>query len=772
MRKLFTIILLAISTVVSATRYYVSNTGNDASAGTTTATAWKTVAKVNSKVFAAGDEISFLRGGVWREQLKVSGSGNSGNPVVFSSYGTGDSPIITGADKIDVFSGGGGGIWDATGIITEPKVVLINRALGTKVGSRAACTSTGNWFWTANTLSVYSSGNPSGLVEAGSRHRVVDTQGNSFLTFTGITFECSNNDGSYMLYTATANASEIKFYNCVFQYSAGYGLQFNGTSSTTACVVDGSTIRYNWKDGIYVQKDGDITINNCKVYSNGLYKASAFNGIFGWLGGVKITNCDIYDNGRNDILSHGIYQFLTSAPVTITNCTIHDQPNGAGVRLRGSATVTNCKIYNNSHSGFNLNTNEIYNVDYTINDNLVYGNKVYGIMQGIAKGTGNVKISVNNNTFYNNGSDATILIAPVIQGLILRNNIFHGGTSGGSVVSIANSSTTAHSNNLYYRSGTGDLKYIIKDGTSVYGSGVLAWEPTAVTGDPLFNSTTDFHLQQGSPAIGKGIAISGIVKDLSGVSYKNPPDIGCYQSSYSAPVPPPAPVYLTSSISESSPDAIEITYDLSLATVIPEVTAFNVKVNSVDRAVTAVKIVDGEVKLTIAKPVVTGDKTTLSYVKPSVNPLQSKTGGVAESIFSKSVTNSVITAALDTVPEPVTDTVPEPEAVVEAAVEASSAPAQTEPLAPGVKITVYPNPVHHVLNILCEYSSTYSGQEAIIAPNSIKIFDMAGRLMLEKRLDPGVTSQQFPVNFRSGVFVVVLVSKGLTLSSQKFIVYN
>ena len=757
---MFTIIMLAISTVVSATKYYVSNTGNDASAGTTTATAWKTVAKVNSTIFVAGDEISFSKGGVWGEQLKVSGSGSSGNPIIFSSYGSGDSPIITGADKINGFSGGGSGIWDVTGITTEPKVVLINRSLGTRVASRAACSSTGNWFWTGNTLSVYSTVNPSGLVEAGTRQRVVDTQGKNYLTFTGIAFECSNNDGSYMVYTATATASEIKFYNCIFQFSSGYGLQFNGTSSTTACVVDGSTIRYNWKDGIYVQKDGDITINNCKIYSNGLNSTSAFNGIFGWLGGVKISNSDIYDNGRNDILSHGIYQFLTSVPVTITNCTIHDQPNGAGVRLRGSGTITNCKIYNNSHSGFNLNTNEIYNADYTINDNLVYGNKVYGIMQGNAKGTGTVKISVNNNTFYNNGSDATIMVVPIVQGLILRNNIFHGGTSGGSVVSIANSATTTHSNNLYYRNGTGDLKYIIKDGTSVYSSGVLAWEPTAIIVDPLFISTSDFHLKQGSTAIGKGIAISGIVKDISGVLYKIPPDIGCYQSSYTAPIAVPAPVYLTSSINESSPDAIEITYNLSLATVVPEVTAFNVKVNSIERAVTSVGIVDGEVKLTIASPVVRGDTTTLSYVKPSVNPLQTAIGGVAESIFSKSVTNSVITAAPDTVPEP------------EVAVDTSSAPVQTEPLPPAIKITVYPNPVHHILNILCEYTSTYSEQEAIIARNSIRIFDLSGRLMLERRLDPGVTGQRFPVNLKSGVFVVLLISNGLTLSSQKFIVYN
>lgn len=742
MRKFFTIILLAINTVVSATKYYVSNTGNDAAAGTSTATAWKTVAKVNLKIFVAGDEISFMKGGIWREQLKVSTSGISGKPILFSSYGTGNSPIITGADKISGFVSSGGGIWDASGIVNEPKVVLINRSLGTKVTSRASCTSPNTWYWTGGKLSVYSSTNPSGLVEAGSRQRVVDTQGKNYLTFNGITFECSNNDGSYLIYTAAANATEIKFYNCIFQYSAGYGLQFNGSISTVRCVVDGSTVRYNWKDGIYIQKDGDITINNCKVYSNGLRKTSDHNGIFGWLGGVKITNCDIYDNGRWNILSHGVYQYLTSGPVTISNCTIHDQPNGSGVRLRGSGTVTNCKIYNNSHAAFNLNTNETYNVIYTINSNLVYGNKVYGLMEGGNKGSGTVNINVNNNTFFNNGSDATITIVPVVQGLVLRNNIIHGGSTGGLLMRITSTSGMVHSNNLYYMTGSGDLKYIVRDGVIVLKSIVLSWEPKAVVGDPLFTSTADFHLKQGSPGIGKGIAISGLVKDLSGVLYKVPPDIGCYQSSYTALAS--APAYITSSVSASSRSSIEIVYDCNLASVVPAVSAFKVKINEADREVTSVGIVEGTVTLTLVSPVLNRDVTTVSYFKPDVNPLQSEFGELAEELTSRSVAYNFmndISEANDSIPR-------------------------------NIKIIVFPNPVHHILNILCEFTSTYSEQEAIITRNSIKIFDLSGRLMLEKSLEPGSTSQQFPVNLKSGVFIILLMSKDLILSSQRFIVCN
>ena len=39
----------------------------------------------------------------------------------------------------------------------------------------------------------------------------------------------------------------------------------------------------------------------------------------------------------------------------------------------------------------------------------------------------------------------------------------------------------------------------------------------------------DYHLKAGSPAIGKGIPISGMDFDFDGVPWKNPPSIGAYE---------------------------------------------------------------------------------------------------------------------------------------------------------------------------------------------------------------------------------------------------
>jgi uncharacterized repeat protein (TIGR02059 family) len=104
----------------------------------------------------------------------------------------------------------------------------------------------------------------------------------------------------------------------------------------------------------------------------------------------------------------------------------------------------------------------------------------------------------------------------------------------------------------------------------------------------------------------------------------------------------PIPVYVSSVIDNATPSMLQMTYSLSLANIIPPVTAFSVKVNSVSRTVNSVAIVSGNVQLTLATPVVSGDIVTVSYTAPASNPLQTATGGLAASISSKSVTNNCI----------------------------------------------------------------------------------------------------------------------------------
>ena len=87
----------ASATPVAATTYYVDPAGNDSNNGTSSATPWKSIAKVNGTTFKAGDKILFKRGGTWSGTLSPKGSGTIAAQITLGSYGSGAKPLIDGA---------------------------------------------------------------------------------------------------------------------------------------------------------------------------------------------------------------------------------------------------------------------------------------------------------------------------------------------------------------------------------------------------------------------------------------------------------------------------------------------------------------------------------------------------------------------------------------------------------------------------------------------------------------------------------------------------
>jgi hypothetical protein len=84
----------------AGTTYYVSATGNDSNAGTSTSAPWRSLSKVNSKTFQPGDTIRFESGDSWTGQLWPKGSGIDGSPIAIDSYGTGAKPKIAGQGTV------------------------------------------------------------------------------------------------------------------------------------------------------------------------------------------------------------------------------------------------------------------------------------------------------------------------------------------------------------------------------------------------------------------------------------------------------------------------------------------------------------------------------------------------------------------------------------------------------------------------------------------------------------------------------------------------
>lgn len=78
------------------TTYYVSfSEGDDTYDGKSPTTPWKTLSKVSSTEFNAGDMILLESGDTWSgEELLLKGNGTEEHAITLSSYGKGDKPVI------------------------------------------------------------------------------------------------------------------------------------------------------------------------------------------------------------------------------------------------------------------------------------------------------------------------------------------------------------------------------------------------------------------------------------------------------------------------------------------------------------------------------------------------------------------------------------------------------------------------------------------------------------------------------------------------------
>jgi len=83
-----------------------------------------------------------------------------------------------------------------------------------------------------------------------------------------------------------------------------------------------------------------------------------------------------------------------------------------------------------------------------------------------------------------------------------------------------------------------------------------------------------------------------------------------------------------------------MTYDLTLANIVPAASAFTVRVNSSATYVKSVAVSGNKVTLTLSSQVIYDDIVTLANTRPSINPLQTPSGGQAASISALVVTNN------------------------------------------------------------------------------------------------------------------------------------
>ena len=84
-----------VSVIGTRHTYYVSLSGSDANDGMSVSTSWKSIAKLNSAMFVSGDAVLFRCGDEFQGQINLGQPG-----VTLSSYGSGNKPIISGAQHL------------------------------------------------------------------------------------------------------------------------------------------------------------------------------------------------------------------------------------------------------------------------------------------------------------------------------------------------------------------------------------------------------------------------------------------------------------------------------------------------------------------------------------------------------------------------------------------------------------------------------------------------------------------------------------------------
>jgi hypothetical protein len=100
---LLSLFFAGISFNSNAKNYYLSSDGNDTNKGISISASWKSIDRLNRQKLSPGDSVFFKCGDVFAGEILIAASGTPAKPVVYTSYGSGSNPVITGAVELTVW---------------------------------------------------------------------------------------------------------------------------------------------------------------------------------------------------------------------------------------------------------------------------------------------------------------------------------------------------------------------------------------------------------------------------------------------------------------------------------------------------------------------------------------------------------------------------------------------------------------------------------------------------------------------------------------------
>lgn len=394
--------------------------------------------------------------------------------------------------------------------------------------------------------------------------------------------------------------------------------------------LDGSIQAY----GFQFTSCSNITIENCIAHD---IEGPGFKPRSG-TGYMEFINCDSYNNfdpytpiPGNNADGFCSYENENTIDFLFRGCRAwNNSDDGFDTWMTlGVVTFESCWSFNNGYwvdgpAGVGFKLGAVTSSQYAriLTNCIAFGNKNVGIGRN---SVGFAKMKLFNNTVIGNGYGIDMRCNIGNETAIIRNNI-----------SFDNIDPWGREKNFQTDTLVIDDHNSWNDGVTFTYEDFLNTDPLELLKDRKSDgSLPDINfmkLAPGSDLIDAGIDIG---LPFSGTA----PDIGAFESSSDPYIP--NPIIISASVEQATPSQVELIYDLVLAVIAPDPSAFSVRVNGITRIINAVAVSGNKVLLTLDSPVVYGDVVTISYDLPSSNPLQTPEGGMAASVSDRPVRNNI-----------------------------------------------------------------------------------------------------------------------------------
>jgi len=330
---------------------YISYTDGDdartAEQAQSSATPWKTIAKVNSyqSSLVAGDTVSFKCGDTWTgETLTITKSGSSGSPITYNSYGTGAKPIFTGFQTLSSWTDYGSGIYYASvsGAEAQTNMVTVDGAqvaMGRYPNDGTFLTYESFTTYTITDTGIGDTPNWAGAelvinknYWTWDRCPISDHTGDVF-TFTNLgTAQAPEGTRRYFIQNdlRCLDATNEWYHD----YAAGRLYIYGNPATKTVKIATIKNLIYN-DNYDYLTIDGIEFIGSINdLFIFGPSSSTTSN--------IIIQNCNLSFGGEHSIIIKGV------STLTIDNCEI-SYSNQAAIRINTAITVPTVITNNNVH---------------------------------------------------------------------------------------------------------------------------------------------------------------------------------------------------------------------------------------------------------------------------------------------------------------------------------------------------------------------------------------------------------------------------------------